>query len=179
MPHLGKKDTHPPQIVEAIQKELLSPLPPTYKDLSVKYGVNIPNVCRLKKRLSININCHKKNILLASEMERFQAGAKLGLLEALSILRSPEKLKKCSSPQLAMICGILFDKLKTFEDKNNIERISMRLETSQEMIKFLESGDGEGPPSNPSPPPSLPDSLLSQIKNIKPEKVEIEGDKKI
>ena len=112
--------------------------------ISKKYGIHPSTVTHIKQRSYVQIEEHKKTVSqqlgngFTENLSAFGNRAGTAILSALGEI-TPEKLKKCSAPQLATVCGILFDKIQTLEKSLGERSTSVRWETRKEMVAFIQT----------------------------------------
>lgn len=151
------------------QQDLLNDLSAgllSHAQIARKYAIHPSTVTHVRERSIIRIEETKKQLLVTRSATDFnraltvfadQAGATIiaGMAEL-----TPEKLAKCSASQLAVVVGILFDKLTKLQEGLGEQTTAVRFESRTEMIAYIERGTdpaaAAAEPVQPSPEPAGP-----------------------
>lgn len=162
----GRRSPLTPESHDALIKDLTEGTL-THADLSRKYSIHATTVTHTRERYTIQIEAGKKKLLAnrsSADFNRsltvFQTEAGAKMLAAMREMTA-EKLTACSAPQLAVVCGVLFDKLRIMEDKMGDTTPAVRYESRREMVTFIMQGEpGEDPAA---PLPGLPAQVAAGL----------------
>lgn len=135
------------KVVAAIMADLEAENPDTNKDIAARHGVSGSTVGRLAKRFAIQITATKQVSPPPSAAALgFRSQARDKINAAFAAL-DDGKLKKCSASQLAVVIGILRDKIRDIDAKSE-ESITIRFGDRKAMLSFL---SGQEPEPDPAP----------------------------
>lgn len=149
-PKAGADKGRPLKLSPAEHQQLINDLvenKQTQDALSKKYGIAPNTVKNIEKRFCVVIQEQRKVIVQSSQrhfsedLATFSKQAGETLLAGIKEM-TKDKLAKCSAPQLAMVCGILFDKLSRMEARLGEVTISTRFESRREMLAYIQHGEG-------------------------------------
>lgn len=138
-----------PKVIAAIIADLQLQPPMKGREIAKKHGVHPSTVGRFRERFAIGKAPLKQPTSPVGMPEGFRAKAVDVTLRALDLL-TDEKLKKCSGPQLAVVAGILRDKIRDMDrgPESGGGSITVKFGTRRDMMAFLagrEPGE-QGPP---------------------------------
>lgn len=137
------------QVRAAIVQDLEAANPLTGKEIAAKHGVHPSTVSRVRERYAIQITATKKITPPAADASPsgFRAKARKTINASFDAL-DDKKLKKASAGSLAIIIGILRDKIRDLDAKTE-ESITIRFGDRKAMLSFLSGKDAE--PGDPAP----------------------------